>query len=311
MSPAATRARIRVEETVSPSTSTSGTTRVSNSECASSIAGSPLALAPKRKFSPTETCLASSFARAGRASMNSSALCFATSSSKGMTTSSSTPSPSITSRLTAKGMISFGSRRRMQDLERVRVEGEDGVGAVDHRLVAEVDAVEGADRDVARARLGVGQRGDLDAHRIASATAGTSSATRSTADLLARVLDPEGADRGAPQLRAVGVVEGLEQGADVGPGRALDLVVGVAVLAGEQLGAVDLDVALGRLHHLAAVGLLVEPLAADPDRRGHRHPLADGAGRQLQRSRQPVPVSVSSPSGSPVLERQPRRAVAR
>ena len=31
MSPAATRARIRVEETVSPSTSTSGTTRVSNS----------------------------------------------------------------------------------------------------------------------------------------------------------------------------------------------------------------------------------------------------------------------------------------
>ena len=32
MSPAATSARIRVEETVSPSTSTSGTTRVSNSE---------------------------------------------------------------------------------------------------------------------------------------------------------------------------------------------------------------------------------------------------------------------------------------
>ena len=57
MSPAATSARIRVEETVSPSTSTSGTTRVSNSSRAASISGSPFALAPKRKFSPTETCL--------------------------------------------------------------------------------------------------------------------------------------------------------------------------------------------------------------------------------------------------------------
>ena len=70
--PAATRALIRVEETVSPSTSTSGTTRVSNSERASSIAGSPCALAPKRKFSPTETCLASSFSSSTR-SMKSSA----------------------------------------------------------------------------------------------------------------------------------------------------------------------------------------------------------------------------------------------
>ena len=54
-SPAATRARIRVEETVSPSTSTSGTTRVSNSSRSASICGVPLALVPKRKFSPTET----------------------------------------------------------------------------------------------------------------------------------------------------------------------------------------------------------------------------------------------------------------
>ena len=41
--------------------------------------------------------------------MNSSASCAANSLSKGMTTSSRTPSPSITSRLTLKGMISFGS----------------------------------------------------------------------------------------------------------------------------------------------------------------------------------------------------------
>ena len=108
MSPDAIRARIRVEETVSPSTSTSGTIRVSKSVRAASISGSPFALAPKRKFSPTETRSAPS--RAIRtSSMNSSAGREANSRSKGMTTSSSTPRPSITSRLTRNGMISFGS----------------------------------------------------------------------------------------------------------------------------------------------------------------------------------------------------------
>ena len=53
--------------------------------------------------------------------------------------------------LDLEGHDQFRRRRRVQDFERVRVEGEDGVGALDHRLVAEVDAVEGADRDVARA----------------------------------------------------------------------------------------------------------------------------------------------------------------
>ena len=66
MSPAATRARIRVEETASPSTSIRGTTLVSNSEWAASISGSPLALAPKRKFSPTETCSGAEASRPGR-----------------------------------------------------------------------------------------------------------------------------------------------------------------------------------------------------------------------------------------------------
>ena len=58
-------------------------------------------------------------------------------------------------------------RRRLgvDHAQRVRLEGEHGVGALDHLAVADVDAVEGADRDLARARLGVGQRGDLDAHR--------------------------------------------------------------------------------------------------------------------------------------------------
>ena len=52
--------------------------------------------------------------------------------------------------LDREGHDQLRQRRRVQDLERVRLEGEDGVGALDHRLVAEVDAVEGADRDVAR-----------------------------------------------------------------------------------------------------------------------------------------------------------------
>jgi hypothetical protein len=43
----------------------------------------------------------------------------------------------------------------VEDLERVRIEGENGVRIVDHRLMAAVDAVEGANRDVARPRLRV------------------------------------------------------------------------------------------------------------------------------------------------------------
>ena len=55
ISPAAISERMRLEETISPSSSTSGTTRSSNSGRAASISGSPFALAPKRKFSPTDT----------------------------------------------------------------------------------------------------------------------------------------------------------------------------------------------------------------------------------------------------------------
>ncbi len=42
-----------LEETVSPSASTSGTTRVSR--CSARNSGVPLAPLPKRKFSPTDT----------------------------------------------------------------------------------------------------------------------------------------------------------------------------------------------------------------------------------------------------------------
>ena len=157
MSPAATRARIRVEETVSPSTSTSGTTRVSNSARAASIAGSPLALAPKRKFSPTETCSAPSRS-ISTSSMNSSALRWANSLVEGDHDQLVDAEALDHVALDPEGHDQLRQRRRVEDLQRVGIEGEHGVGAVDHRLVAAVDAVEGADRDVARPRLGVGQR---------------------------------------------------------------------------------------------------------------------------------------------------------
>ena len=44
-----------LEETISPSASTSSTTRVVNASCSSSSVTSPRALWPKRKFSPTLT----------------------------------------------------------------------------------------------------------------------------------------------------------------------------------------------------------------------------------------------------------------
>src|SRR5215217_7348263 len=76
-------------------------------------------------------------------------------------------------------------------------------------------------------------------------------------NLLARVLDPEAADRRASQLRAVGIVQRLDQSADVGAGRAFDLVARLLAVAVEQLCPVDVHLSLGRLDDLAAVGLLV------------------------------------------------------
>ena len=45
----------------------------------------------------------------------------------------------------------------MKDSQRVRLEGEHRVGAVDHLTVPHVDAVEGPDGDVPRAALGIGK----------------------------------------------------------------------------------------------------------------------------------------------------------
>ena len=86
--------------------------------------------------------------------------------------------------------------------------------------------------------------------------------------------------------------------------------LGALARRAEQLDAVDVDLALGRLDRLAAVRPLVEALAADLDRRGHRHAAARSRPVGSSSRSGIRPVSVSSPSGSPVVERQPSRAVA-
>ena len=53
----------------------------------------------------------------------------------------------------------LGRRLGVDDAQRVRLEREDRVGPIDHLPVADMDAVEGADRDVARAALGVRRAG--------------------------------------------------------------------------------------------------------------------------------------------------------
>ena len=266
-------------------------------------------------------------------------------------------------------------RRRLgvDDRERVRLEREHGVGPVDHLAVADVDAVEAADRD-RRGRAGsasgscvtlmlhrawpllnhgkhdlgsqqpvlrardrdqppVAEQPDRPRRRGACRRAPGSGCrcgpagrrrgrARSPADgrrarragRIALVLvvgrQRELADRGPPQRLAVGVAERLDQRPDVGAGRALDLEGRPPLPAPDQFGPVDLDLA-GR--------------AARPPRRGA--PSCRGARRRPGPPRssgpsgsiRPVgssrrsgtrPVSVSSPSGSPVVERQPSRAVA-
>ena len=117
--------------------------------------------------------------------------------------------------------------------DRVRVEREHAVGAGDHLAVAEVHAVEGADRDAAPARaLDVGQAGDLHgrtaycgraraaraspAPRSSAISGGSRQGSPARAAAATASRDLERPDRGAPQLQAVGVAEVGDQRAHVG-----------------------------------------------------------------------------------------------
>ena len=151
-SPAATSPRMWLEETVSPATSTSGTTRVSNSVRAEQPA-SPSRPCPKRKFSPTDTFPAPS--RPTRmSSTNSSASRAAKSSSKGIDHELLHAQAGDQVALDRGRGQQLRRGLRADHRQRVRVEGEHGVAVRDHLAVAEVDPVEGPDRHGARPPAG-------------------------------------------------------------------------------------------------------------------------------------------------------------
>ena len=123
-------------------------------------------------------------ARSAHAPTNSSAVREAKSRSKGITTSSLTPSPAITSRLIwlTGSHHELGSCVGVDHRLRVRIEGEDGVVAPDHLPVSDMDAVEGPDRHPPRLGRGSTSVSGDDLHAGANTTTGWSSAVARLGD---------------------------------------------------------------------------------------------------------------------------------
>ena len=84
--------------------------------------------------------------------------------SKGITTSSVDPQPLDHVTLDLEGHDQLRRRIRVQNADRMRLEGQHRVGSVDHQAMPDVDAVEGPDRDVPGPPLGALKFGDLNAH---------------------------------------------------------------------------------------------------------------------------------------------------
>ena len=303
--------------------------RVSNSSREASISGSPFALAPKRKFSPTETCLAPSFStrilldellggdlrellveRDHDQLLDAEAVDHVA--------------------LDLERHDQLRRRLRVDHLERVRLEGEHGVGVVDHRRwpMWTPSKVPIATASRGRLELGLGQRSvTFDAPSGARSQRSSGAGSPSTAwraprrqRRIGRTLASSGLarpterpDRGAAQLARSRRRRGLDQGADVGARRALDL----------ELGARRPRVASSSARWTSTVPRRASrpPRRGAPSCRARSPPTLtaevigtrwrDLAGRQLELAGGTRPVSVSSPSGSPVVERPPSRAVAR
>ena len=263
----------------SPSTSTSSTTRVRNASCARSSATSPCARWPKRKFSPTLTCSAPS-RPTSTSSMKSCGDWLANAPSNGITTSSCTPRPG--------DQVGLGGQRRDQlrrlvrrdDRARVRLEGQDGVRAAHHLAVAEVDAVELADGDVARAGLRIGEPGDL--HQPRKPTTGLSVPSPRGS---ARAIRPSGVDE--PHDRAPPAVRGRNRHAVPRPARVVarqrdrGQEPERVVERHEAAGVGDVERADRRAPQLEAVRV-----AEVGDQRAHV-----GARAALDRERRPLPVA--------------------
>src|SRR5262245_8836543 len=172
--------------------------------------------------------------------MKSSALRWEKSSSKWITTSSSTPSPSITSRFTSSELISFGatSGRRASS----------GCGSKVSTVSAPSITARWPRWTPSKVPIATSRaRGLASSSRVTLIAISRTFSPKRVAgrrdqlgDLRDRhlatgILDPERAHRDPPEIRAISVLERLDQGADVGPRAALDLVVGEMVIADEFL----------------------------------------------------------------------------
>ena len=202
-------------------------------------------------------------------------------SSKGITTSSSTRRPSITSRLTSNGMISFGVASGWSTLS--------GCGS----KVSTVSAPSITRRwptwtpskvpmAISRGRRTASARG-VTAMLISGRLYTDGRALRRAGAALAR--SPRRPRRGRSQAggaRCIGVAEVGDQAADIGSRRALDLELGLVAGTGELLELVHGDQALGQLEALAAAGAAVGALAPDTGRGMGRRALADVPRRQLE-----------------------------
>ena len=163
--------------------------RVSKRSSARRRSVSPRALWPKRKFSPTDTCVAPS-APTSTSSMNCCAVRAAKSRSNGTTTSSCTPSDSTSAALRCRSVSSRGAAPGATTAVGCGSNVSDRVGARDDLAMAEVHAVERPDGDAPRARLARRAGRDLHARKpttgfrapsLGSATAiGPSASTSST-----------------------------------------------------------------------------------------------------------------------------------
>ena len=142
-----------LDDTVSPATSTSGTTRVSNSSCERRKSAVPCAPLPKRKFSPTETLRRAQPVDQDLAhELLGGLLGEAPVERDHHHLGDAQRGDQVA--LDGERGDQLGRGLGVDHGQRVRVEGQHRVGAADHLAVAEMDAVEGADGDLARPGAG-------------------------------------------------------------------------------------------------------------------------------------------------------------
>ena len=148
-SPAATSERIRVDETISPSTSISGTTRDSNSAREAEHLRVPLRLGAEAEVLPHGDTL-------GAQAVDQDATAEVLRRDGGEASVERDHDQLLDAQaldhvaLDLERHDQLRGRLRVKDAQRVGLERQDGVGPVDHLPVADMDAVEGADRDVPR-----------------------------------------------------------------------------------------------------------------------------------------------------------------